>query len=179
MGGEMKQQARTQPSFRRRLQRMAVTWMIIFCSIGPGSLRGAIINIYGSFDLVIGENFLLGEAGNEIQSTYLSPAGQVSLTISQSFLRRWEVDIRRMDFIWDPQLQLSIARSSDGAGWNYFSGVSGGTQFISIEEQDSLFFTGWGNRSMIGLQFKLSGLSTQIAAGSYVTTLVYTVIDTF
>ncbi|MCJ7682248.1 MAG: hypothetical protein MUP70_16095 [Candidatus Aminicenantes bacterium] len=175
----MKQQKRMQSFFRISRLTALLAWAIVFCLMMTGISLGAILVINGPYHLVIDQSYVSGEAGNEIQDTVLSPINQINISVRQAQGQNWEVEIRRVDSVWLPQLQLSVIRHSDGVGINRFSWVSGGTQFVPIDEQDSLLFNGWGNRNSMGLQLKLSGLSTSIPAGNYMTTLVYTLIETF
>jgi len=115
--------------------------------------------------------------GTEIVSTYESATNATLLTIADA-PGAWSVDVRRTDHLWDPGLVLSLRRTGNGSGGSGGSGgISGGTRYQEITPTGASFIQGARNRFDIPIQMRISGVSVDIPAGTYSTTITYTVVD--
>ena len=119
---------------------------------------------------------LAGGAGSDLVPSKESSAGQATLDISAtaSSEDQWRVDVSRSDSVWPSGLDLDVRRSSNGSG---AGSISGGTSYLSIGSSPATFFSGSGDRTSIGLQLRLTGLSVSIGPDTYSTTVTYTVVD--
>jgi hypothetical protein len=136
--------------------------------------EAANITVTGTWIRSIGLGDLQGGPGSDLITTYESPAGQVTMRISGAGNRAWRVDVLRIDSSWHPDLVLSIRRTGNGTGPGT---IAGGTAYLPILTTSQAFVTGSGNLSGIPFQERLSGVSVSIPAGSYATTIQYTVVD--
>jgi len=138
------------------------------------------IKIAGAWNLVITEQDLQNGAGSDLNNTYESPATQTIVDIDLAGIGAdsWRVYVKKspLDANWHSIFNLFIRRSGNGQGPPPGS-ISGGTSYIKITEDDAFFYEGVKQRKNIPHQFKLSGVSAIIPAGTYATTIIYTIID--
>lgn len=139
---------------------------------------GINLRLTGSWNITANQSDLTGGGGSDFKTEFLSPLDAVFLKIRRIRSKPWEVDVRRQDVFWRVEFTLYAKRSSDGIGNPNKSGIFGGTQFLELQDSDNLFFSGWGTRHNVGLQFKLTGLTAAVPADIYSTNIVYTAIDT-
>lgn len=139
--------------------------------------RAIDITVSGDWSRTITASDLQAGAGSDLASTYESASNQASITISGTGgnTDAWRVDVRRTDGTWHANFTLSVQRTGDGSG---AGSISGGTAYQAITTTDASFFSGAGDRSGITVQFKLQGMSVQVAPATYSTTITYTVVDT-
>lgn len=137
---------------------------------------GISITVTGNWFETIDKNDLLFGAGSDLQSTYTSVSGQVSIDISGTSgpTDAWRIDIRKVDNNWNNKLDPYVRRTSDGSGGS----VSGGTSYQSVTDINTSFFSGTGDVTGIKVQLRMTGVSIQISPSSYSTVLYYTVVDT-
>ncbi len=133
------------------------------------------ITVIGNWSGTIDKNDLLSGAGSDLQSTYTSASGQVSIDIRnvKGINDAWRIDIRKVDNNWSNNLHPYVMRISDGKGGN----VSGGTSYQEVTDINTSFFSGSGMVKGINIQLRLTGASIQIRPSSYSTVLYYTVVD--
>jgi len=137
------------------------------------------ISVSGSWELTIDESDMQSGMISDLNSTYESPANQVSATISNSSYGwfgtwYWGVDVSRDNSQWNNNMHLDVRRSSGGFG---FGSISGGTSYQEVTTSTQIFFTGVSFRLWIGFQYRLRGVSVAVPAGTYVTTVTYTVVE--
>jgi hypothetical protein len=134
------------------------------------------IAVTGSWYESIDKNDLVSGAGSDLQSTYTSVSGQVSIDISDTTGAddTWRVEIKKADTNWDANLHVHVIRTSDGSGGS----VSGGGSYQEVTNIDTPFFTGDDDVTGINIQLRMTGASVQTSPDSYSTALYYTVIDT-
>jgi hypothetical protein len=159
----------------KRTIRLLLFGLIIFC----GPLGADIsINVIGTVFRTISASDLQGGAGTDLKTSYESAPPDISINITGTTgpSDNWEVDVKKIDTGWHDSFHLYIKRSSPGSG----SGtISGGDVYQEVTGTDQAFFNGSGDRSDINIQFELSGVSVQIPPANYLTTVYYTIIDTF
>lgn len=133
------------------------------------------ITVTGNWSETIDKNYLLSGAGSDLQSTYTSASGQVSIDIkgTKGTNDAWRIDIRKVDNNWNDNLNPYVMRTSDGKGGS----VSGGTSYQEVTDINTPFFSGSGKVKGINVQLRLTGASIQIRPSSYSTILYYTVVD--
>jgi len=136
---------------------------------------GISIKVTGNWSETIDKNDLLSGAGSDLQSTYTSVSGQISIDISGRIgvSDAWRIDIRKVDNNWSNNLHPYVMRTSDGNGGS----VSGGTSYQEVTDINTPFFSGSGKVRGIKVQLRLTGASIQIPPSSYSTMLYYTVVD--
>ena len=133
------------------------------------------ITITGTWSRVIGSGDLTGGAGSNLTATYTSATNQITMGLTTSGQQSWRVDVLRIDASWSASFQLSIIRTNNGTAGS--GGVAGGTTYLVITTTSQTFVTGYGTRSGITLQERLSGVSVSIPAATYTTTIQYTAVD--
>lgn len=117
------------------------------------------------------------EAGNDFPSTWTSPPDQVLLSVGGANAKKnrdWTVCVSRSDIDWDPAITVYVVRSSDGTANNPAT-IAGGAAFQQVTLLSAYFFNGSRNRSNIGIQYQLNGISVLLDARVYSTTIVYTI----
>jgi hypothetical protein len=142
----------------------------------PQTAHAAIsITVTGSWVETIDKNDLLSGAGSDLQTTYTSVSGQISIDISgtSGASDAWRVDIRKVDDNWNNNLYPYVMRISDGTGGS----VSGGASYQEVSDINTSFFSGSGDVTGINVQLRLTGASIQIPPASYSTVFYYTVVD--
>lgn len=129
----------------------------------------------GAWTQTIGANDLTGGAGTNLNSSYESAADAYSITISGTTgpSDTWRVDVKKVDGTWNPNLLLSVKRTSSGSGGS----VSGGQAYQQLGNTYAAFFSGSDDVSGISVQLKLTGVSITIPPGTYTNTVYYTVVD--
>jgi hypothetical protein len=150
-----------------------LAWLI--CS---GGICWAIsIAVTGNWSETIDSDDLQAGAGSDLIDTYESAVDAVYIDISGA-AGNWTVSVRADTEPpdWHSNLQLHVKRTSDGSGPGP-STISGGTTYQEVTDTDQSFFSGYLGRSDINVQLKVSGVSTQLPAYTYTTTVYYTVSD--
>lgn len=126
----------------------------------------------GDWTRQIGASDLNGGAGSDLTSQYESAPGSTTLTISNTTPGTWRVYARRSDSTWNGSVALSIKRTSDGSGPGTISGASSYVQLTLI---DTEICSGTGDRTTVGLQFRLDGMSKNVSPGTYSSTVIFTI----
>jgi len=131
----------------------------------------------GSWSIAIGVSDLLGGAGTNLTNSFESASGQVQLTIfnTAGLSDNWRVDVRRTDVNWPAGLVLLVRRTDDGTG---SGSIIDGNSYQAVVTTDTPLFSGSGDRSTVGVQILLSGISVQVNPHLYAESLIYTVVDT-
>ena len=159
----------------KKMFLLVFLWIIPLSGINTW---GIIIKLRGAWNVVVDQSSCVGVPGMDFNLAQESPPDVVSLSVRKTHFQNWEIDIRKEDIHWHPRIRLFIRRSSNGHG-SFHSGVLWGTRYIRIRNHDVLFFIGWGSRDLIGLQFKLNGITTRVPADTYTTTIYYTAVELF
>ena len=157
---------------RRNLPGLLIC--LILAVAGPARAVG--ISIQGHWTLRPQAADLLPGPGLNLPSTYESDPGDLTIVVygAAGNTGPWRVEVRRDDASWDSHLTLWARRVGDGMG---FGQVAGGQAYQPITGVDGAFFSGAGDRSSITLQFKLTGLSALVPAGTYAANLFFTVVN--
>jgi hypothetical protein len=129
------------------------------------------ISASGGWNFTIGVSDLAAGPGSDIADKDSAP-NATFLTVSATGFN-WRVDVHRSDTSWNGNLSLYVRRTSDGTGSGI---VFGGGSFIPVGLVNSLFFSGSGSRSNMGVQYRLKS-SVKVPPGSYGTTVIYTIIQ--
>ena len=159
-----------------RISRLVLMTAIVFSAGTTVSVHGqSAIIVTGFWSLALDNTDLQAGAGSDFVNTYESAVDQVSLEISGKKVKGWQVDVRMTaGSSWHSSLALAVRRTSAGQGGG---SVSGGTSYQTITTTDRNFLSGDKKLSGIDLQYRLSGMSVTIPAGTYTTTVTYTVTD--
>jgi hypothetical protein len=158
--------------------RAALTVLLsggLLAALGLQAWAAISISLTGGWSKTIDATSLAGGAGSDRISTHESAADAVSLTISGTTgpSDSWRIDVTRVDTTWHSTLALSVRRTSEGTGGS----VSGGGSYQTISDVNTTFFSGAGDVADIAVQLRLSGISLQVPAKIYTTTVYYTVVD--
>ena len=148
--------------------------IFLFSIISSDICQPVSITVSGDWSETIDVSDLQSGAGSDLIDTYESASDQVDIDINIGGSGQWQVDVRKTDTNWHSNFQLSVVRTADGQGTG---NISGGTSYQEVTDTDQIFFEGSKNRTNIGAQLKLSGVSVQIPPDTYTTTIYYTVSE--
>lgn len=164
---------------QRRSKRFAAAAALALAALSaraPAAQAAGRITVTGSWSQTINSSNLTGGAGTDLTSAYTSAGNQVLLSISNTVgTHNWNVTVRRVDAVWNSNLNLYVQRTSDGTA--SAGNVSGGTSYQLVTTSDQLFFTGHNNANNFAVQIQLNGVSLQVPPASYTTTLTFTEVD--
>lgn len=147
--------------------------MLFLASIAEAQIA---ITASGNVSETIDAADLQAGAGSDLYPTYESAADATMISISGTAGAgdAWRVDVKRVDTSWHAGLTLSVRRTGSGTGGS----VSGGLTYLEILGTDQTLFSGSGDVAGVPFQFRLSGMSIQVPAGTYSTAIWFTVVDT-
>jgi hypothetical protein len=151
---------------------------LLLCSLALASgaaWAGINVTVTGSWIETVDENDLVGGAGSVLNSTYESPADQITVRVGGAGQKSWRIDVRKIDSGWPGSVRLFMRRTSDGRGPGT---ISGGTSYQEVTDTYQSFFSGSRNRSDIHVQEQITGVSADMPCGTYTTTIYYTVVQT-
>ncbi|MBN2415702.1 hypothetical protein JXO52_07660 [bacterium] len=160
---------------RRCVSAHLAAGIIAVLFLAPEARGQAEITVTGLWSLTLDNTNLQAGAGSDFVSTYESAVDQVDIEISGRRFEYWQVDISITGGAsWHDDLVLYARRTGDGqgAGW-----ISGGTAYQEVTTTSGPFFQGYKKLKDITIQYQLSGVSVVIPAGTYSTSVVYTVTD--
>ncbi len=131
----------------------------------------------GGWNETVDESDLASGAGSNLIDAYESTTGASTITIYSCAgdTDNWRVEVRLVDEGgWHGDLKIYVKRTSDGSG----SGtISDGLSYLEISSTDTQFFSGSGDRSNIGIQYQLTGMSINVSPKNYNTNVTFTVVD--
>ncbi len=126
----------------------------------------------GGWSETIDAGDLFAGAGTDIRSPIESGSSEFRVDVSNTGGASWTLNLRRSDLSWPSGVTLAARRTTDGSG---AGSISGGASYQTISALDQALFSGSGDRSGIGIQLKLEGLSVQHAPAFYETTVTYSI----
>lgn len=133
--------------------------------------RAADLTSMGDWTETLTASSLSSGAGSDLPNQLESVAGVTTLTITNA-PGAWKIRARRNSSEWNSNLALFVKRTSAGSG---SGSISGGEGYVEITGSDSEIFAGSESRSSISLQFKLTGLASNVAAETYLSSIIFTV----
>ena len=159
----------------RNLLNLAISAMLVGSVIAyPRSAEGVSVATIGGWNTTVGVSDLtersggapksLDVAGGQLRSGCRSAPDQMRLEVSGS-RGRWKVHVRKGDGDWPDAFVLKLRKTSGT-----------GSQMVVVGDVDKEFFSGVGD-GVHNVQVILEGASAAIPAGTYTTTLVFTVTD--
>lgn len=127
----------------------------------------------GDWSVTIDATNLSSGAGSDIANPIQSAAGITSLDVTGTTMATWSLSARLPSGSGNSNVTLSLKRSSNGSGTGT---ISGGTSFIALSTVNTVIFTGTKNRTGIGMQYQLTGLSVNtLPPGTYAAPVIFTV----
>lgn len=155
--------------------------VLLLCVVPFNKSHCITFNTSGSWTQTVTVSNLTGGAGSDLTSTYESGSSQATCSVDWTLfglLSSWRIDVHRVDGTWNSNLHLYIKRTGDG--WNLLAGYIDccGTSYQEVTGASQNFFWGHGNVFDIPMQFKLTGISVSIPAGTYTTTVYLTLVTT-
>jgi hypothetical protein len=156
--------------------RIFIIFLLVPLFFAAQTAHAAIsITVTGSWVETIDKNDLISGAGSDLENTYTSVSGQISIDISGTSgpSDAWRIDIKKIDSIWNNSFHPYVMRTSAGTGGS----VSGGASYQEVTDINAQFFSGSGDVTGINVQLRITGASIQINPDYYSTVLYYTVVD--
>jgi hypothetical protein len=135
-----------------------------------GGTLAAGLSVVGQWSQQIGPNDLASGPGSNFRSPIDSNATQATVNVSNASGVGWTVRVRLEDSTLPEGVSLAVRRSSDGSGDGSLSADIG---YLVLNGQEQALFSGLGDRSAIGLQLRLSGVSISQLPGFHGCTLLY------
>ncbi|MDE2039906.1 MAG: hypothetical protein KGO96_09290 [Elusimicrobia bacterium] len=132
------------------------------------------VSVSGSWSQTIGATALVSGPGSDLTASYVGGPSDIVLAVTINGNHSWNVNVRRVDSLWNQNLNLYVQRTSDGTAGS--GQVSGGTAYQLVTASDQLFFSGTKSQSGFAVQVKLDGVSLQVPPADYSTTLTFTVV---
>jgi len=146
---------------------------ILTLTAATACVQAADINLTGGgWSETIDSGDLVAGAGTDIRSPIESGSAELRVDVSNASGASWTINLRRRDLSWPSGVALAARRTTDGSG---AGSISGGASYQTITALDQALFSGSGDRSGIGIQLKLEGLSVQHAPAFYETSLTYSI----
>ena len=122
--------------------------------------------------------------GQDLPSSLSSGAtNQTLMSLNSLTTGNWQVQVNRVDAVWDSALILEVYKQSNGtAAPGSISPVfTGGESYMTINTIPQTFFnlsvSGTGSISNMQIRYRISGVSVLLPAKQYSTTIMYTLID--
>ncbi|KAA6183066.1 hypothetical protein F2Q65_16650 [Thiohalocapsa marina] len=140
--------------------------------MAPAAALAADLTLLGDWSKALGTQDLSGGAGTDFPAAFESSATQATIDVTNTGGAAWTLWVRQDQAMLPPAVGLSVRRSSDGSGQG---SISGGSAYLTPDFQEQILCSGVGDRSGIGLQFRLSGISISQPPGSFGATLGYRV----
>lgn len=134
------------------------------------------LEVTGDWTNTLDVSDLKNGIGSNFTSPQLSANNQTILEIMNCIddSDNWQINVRRSDSNWHPNLVMQVKRRSDGRG----SGtITDGGAWRDITESDQYFFSGSGDRTKIKIKYRVQNVTMEIPVGTKMTTIHYTVID--
>ena len=151
------------------VRRLALLVMLImWCEVYAQN-----ITVTGDWYLSIDATDLMGGSGSDLEKTYKCANDQIILEISQSNMN-WGVYVSAFHSNWPQDVQVGLLRTSNGKGPGW---ISGGTSWLTLTSFDQQFFIGYKQRRNINVKCRIRGMSVNVPAYTYSTTIIYTVTD--
>lgn len=158
-------------------KKLWIPLLIISLSFPPhaSALLGG-ITASGGWTETIDASDLAAGAGSNLISTYTSGSGATLIGVSATLdLLGWTVSVQRSDVNWQPAFHLYVKRTGSGSGCS----VNNGTAYQEVTTSSQSFFACPAllnnGASNIPVQYQLTGVSVAVPAGTYSTTIIYTV----
>lgn len=151
---------------------IGVILTIVFLVLAVDSLA-ITLRVTGSWSRTVDAGDLTGPPGSDLNPIQESTADQVLLSIRQTNAN-WNIYVLRIDTNWNSGLRLYVRRTSEGSGPG---NVTAGLSYQEVTGTDQTFFSGYRQRQNINIQLRLEGISVQIPADTYSTTVYYTVYE--
>lgn len=150
--------------------------LVALVSVVPLRAHALDVLVTGSWSETIGAGDLATGAGSDLVGTVSSGAGQIWVDVASTSgaSDAWRIDIRRTNAGWASGVRLWGRRTSDGTGPG---SVTGGESWQEITVLDTASFSGQGDRTDIGLELQVSGLTVELPSEIRSTTVTYTVVD--
>jgi hypothetical protein len=145
-------------------------WLILICK----GIQAISITVTGSWSETIDASDLQAGPGSDLNSTYTSASGQISVSIKIGKPKSWEVNVSKSDTNWHPDLGLSVRRTGPGTGEG---SISGGTSWLEVNSIPQEFFTGMSKRDDVPVQLEVTGMSVNVPPDDYVTTVIYEIVE--
>ncbi|MFZ5478848.1 MAG: hypothetical protein ACOZNI_18895 [Myxococcota bacterium] len=151
--------------------------LVMAASLRPAPAAALDLALAGSWSTVVDASDLTAGPGSALQTTHESGANEViaDVTLSAGASDAWRVDVRRLDVSWPAGARVWVRRTGAGSG---SGSISGGSTWLEVTSVDTPLFAGAGDRTSVPLQVRVTGVSLSMPPDSYVSSLLYTVVDT-
>ncbi len=157
--------------------RLARVLLVAVLLLPAGQLWGAValsITSGGAWTLALGSGNLSGAAGSDLTMPQTSPNPQVTLRVQGVGTNTWNITVAR-DSNWSSiPATLEIQRTSNGSGAGTVNATPALNTYFAVTSTAVQIAAGTRNRTGLTFQFRINNATVAMGAGSWVTTLTYT-----
>jgi len=159
----------TPPRFEiPRCGRACLTGLLALAMTAGAQAAG--MTLIGNWFEMIGTDDLVMGAGTDFRSTIETGAAGATLGITNTQGAPWTLWVRRDASTLPAAVSIAVHRTSDGTG---NGSISGGTDYLMVQDYEQLLFQGSGDRSGINLQLRVAGISISQGPGAQGCNLIY------
>jgi hypothetical protein len=141
-------------------------------SASSAPVSAADINLSGDWTANVNAGDLIAGAGTDFRSPIESDSYQTTIDITNTGGAPWMLSVQRMISTLPAGVTLAVRRTTGGSGGG---AISGGEGYLTLSSSEQQLFYGSGDRTGIGLQFRVDGVSIQQGVGSFGANLTYRV----
>ena len=156
---------------------MARVLLLLLLLVPAGPVWGAInltVSSGGAWTLALGSANLSGAAGSDFTMPQTSPNPQVTLRVQGVSTNTWNITVAR-DSNWSSiPATLEIQRTSNGTGAGTVNATPALNTYFAVTSTAVQIASGTRNRTGLTFQFRINNVTVATGAGSWVTTLTYT-----
>ena len=151
-----------------RYGQVGLTGLLALALVAGAQAAG--VTLIGNWFEMIGTDYLIMGAGTDFRPSFETGAAGTTLEIANTQGASWTMWVRRDSSTLPAAVSVAVRRTTEGAGTG---GISGGTDYLVLQDYEQALFQGVGDRSGIGLQLRLAGISISQGAGLHGCTLIY------
>jgi hypothetical protein len=110
-------------------------------------------------------------------------SNQTLMSLNSLTTGNWQVQVQRLDAVWDSSLILELYKQSNGSAvpGSISPIFTGGDSYMTINTMPQTIFnlsvSGSGSINDIQIRYRMSGISVLLPAKQYSTTIMYTLVD--
>lgn len=124
--------------------------------------QGGDLSVLGGWSPLIDAGALAAGAGSDFRTSIESPTSETRISILNTSGSPWTLWVRQATSSLPSGVTLSLRRTTSGSG---AGDLTGGQSYLSLDQGEQALFSGTGDRTGIGLQWRLDGVSIRQGPG--------------
>lgn len=142
-------------------------WLTLFVA---SDAKAAEVNIIGNWHVTVGLSDLVMGAGTDFHPTFETSTTGATIGITNTNGAPWTLWVRRDASTLPAAVSIAVRRTSNGTG---NGSIGGGTDYVVVTDYEQILFQGVGDRSGVGQQLRLAGISIKQGPGEHGCNLIY------